>query len=568
VIQAVFDRRRSAVELVHETGWTHEGDMVCALEGRLTNLAELAAKLKTGATTSAVLAAGFERWGEELPRHCEGQFALFVWDGRRGVVARDPLGHRSVYVCERGDRLAVATEVRPLLDLLPTRPAPDEIAVAYWLTRRGIPDDRTLYAGVRRLLPGRQLTLGADGWTRRRYWEPRRDVGIITDRREAVAHLREAMEAAVGRSTAGVREPAVLLSGGFDSGSICALLRPRAAYSCVFPTIPEADETGRIAAMRDAFGLRGAVRRFEGGSAVAAALEFLARHGLPPASPNGFIWRPLVRQAGNDGVLALLDGEGGDELFGCAPFLIADLLPLNPARALRLARQLPGMGAAPPARWVRRALAEYGARGLLPLGWHERLRSSRRRRGRSVTWLRPALEGRIADRRWDWKLTAGPRWRAALVHAVVERSEALGAQEHQRRESELCAVHFAHPYRDPQLLDAVLAVDPALMFDAHLDRPLARAAVEGLLPDEVRLSTSKPFFNAALGHALRHDDAQSVTQLLAPGNAVGDYIRLDVVGSSVRSARAAPGTDLALWRVLMLECWLRMQSDALPVLPR
>lgn len=568
--------RRGAKEPLDAGAFAISGSGVCAtqhnlcgLEGWLTNQQDLARELGVDAAdVLKVLAAGYERWGEELPSRCEGQFALFVWDRRRqrGVIARDPLGHRSVYLWESAGRLLLATEVAPLLRLLPTRPRPDATAVGHWLARSGIPDDLTLYDGVRRLLPGRLLRLDREGWTRRRYWQPRHDVGSIGSRGEAVHLLRTAMGDAVERAARASDDPAVLLSGGFDSGAVCALLRPSRAYSTVFPQVPDADESGRIAAVRDALGLGGGVRAFAGGSAVRPSIEFLLAHELPPVSPNGFVWRPLIHQAAAEGVSVVLDGEGGDELLGCSPYLLADRLRTDPRSAVALARRVPGMGQAPRPRWVLRALTKYGVRGLLPVGAHRRARAARRWQHTRVPWLRADLEARVeATDPWGWKAAPGPRWRAGLVHAVVDGSEALGAQEHLRREAALCGVVARHPFRDPLLLDVVLTIDPALMFDPRHDRPLAREAMRGLLPDAVRLSEHKPDFNALLVTAFIGQDAPLVRQLLGPGSSIGAYVRPDALRARLDAAGTATapgGVFLDLWRAVTLECWLRLQSDA------
>ena len=87
----------------------------------------------------------------------------------------------------------------------------------------------------------------------------------------------------------------------------------------------------------------------------------------PPCLAERLIWRPLIRRAARDGVDLLLDGEGGDEMFGCSPYLIADAVRrARFVRAHGLARRIPGMGRSPQPRWVRRALLRYGVRGALP----------------------------------------------------------------------------------------------------------------------------------------------------------------------------------------------------------
>jgi Asparagine synthase len=283
---------------------------------------------------------------------------------------------------------------------------------------------------------------------------------------------------------------------------------------------------------------------------------------------HGVVWPPTVH--GDIPMLellrggSLLDGEGGDEVLGCAPYLIADALrSARPDRARALARRLPGMGPAPRRAWVARALRRYGARGAMPYGVHERLRA-RRDRPPPVAWLKPevAATQRVTDDPWGWKRAPGPRWRAQLVDVVTRGGEALGAHDHFRREAALAGVTFRHPLRDPDLFETVLGLDPELMFDARLDRPLAREALAGLLPDEVRLGERKPYFNAVLEDALAGPDAAAAAALLANGAHVAAYVDLDLARAALarvraRESRLRDAPDL--WRVLTLEHWLRAQ---------
>jgi asparagine synthase (glutamine-hydrolysing) len=564
-------------------GWSDAGraagghaGVLCRLDGRITNRAPLAAELDLPADTDSevLLAAGFARWGAGLTERLRGEFAFLVWDhdARRGLLACDRLGHHGLFLHRSGSRTLFASEPRNLLALLPRRPDPDLVAVDAWLARGGLRDGRTLYEGIRRLEGGWLVMLEHAGADPQPYWEPRYAPTSRMTWSEGVETVREGMRAAVARaSPESPSEPCgVLLSGGFDSGAVAALTgqtRPR-AFSVTFPEHPDVDESRRIGAVRSALGLDGAEERFGGGSALAAALDFQAAWELPSVAPNWFVWAPLVRRAAADGIGVLLDGEGGDEVFGCAPYLLADRLRGGRAlSALALARALPGMGEQRP-RVLRRALLRYGVRGALPPALHEALRRRRAHDRSAPRWLRPedARRWREHDGRWAWKRLAGPRWWASMADVLTTAASALGAADQLRREGALGGTEFRHPFRDAELVELALTLPPELAFDARLDRPVARAAMEGLLPDEVRLNDDKPHFNRILEGALSGPDWASVERLLGDSRAaVGAHVRLDAVRADV--LERPPGRDrrrawsLELWRLLTLECWLRHQAD-------
>ena len=486
--------------------------------------------LVDGRLDPAEVARAYEREGPSVLDGLHGEWALVLWDRveRCGLIARDRLGMRGLFVHASGREWLFASEVRNLLALLPTRPPPDRVAVRRWLERVSGRDDRTLYEGISRVPPAGAIELLPDGTTRPlTYWRPRYRTPQPITAGEAAERVRDGIASAVERALDGVQQPALMLSGGLDSSAIAALApTPLPTYSMAFPREPEVNESKRIGAVTAALDLRTAeLMVFQGGSALAAQREFIAAWELPSVSPNRFVWAPLLQRAKTDGVDVLLDGEGGDELFGCARYLIADHVRGGRLRAARqTARRLPGMDADPRRRWVRRALAAYGLRGALPAGAHEALRRARRRD-------RTAGLGE-----WEWKRRPGPRWWAQLADAIT--GDALGAGDQQRRDAALAGIELRHPLRDPELIELALGLPPELSFDPYLDRPLLRRALHGRLPDQLLQSDAKPAFNSLLDDALAGPDAPLLREL------IGD--------------RPAPSLDL--FRAASLELWLRHQN--------
>src|SRR4051794_9164902 len=117
------------------------------------------------------IATLWQRAGAKLAEQLRGGFAIALWDAdrQRGMLLRDQLGQRPMFLYEDGPRLYFASEVRLLLAGLARRPAPDRDAVAMWLAPSSLRENRIPYAGVRRL-PNASLVELRDGrWTERRY---------------------------------------------------------------------------------------------------------------------------------------------------------------------------------------------------------------------------------------------------------------------------------------------------------------------------------------------------------------------------------------------------------------
>jgi hypothetical protein len=108
----------------------------------------------------------------------------------------------------------------------------------------------------------------------------------------------------------------------------------------------------------------------------------------------------------------------------------------------------------------------------------------------------------------------------------------------------------------------VLSLPPELAFDPVLDRPLARRALADELPASFLQNPQKPFFNRLLEDALRGPDAQAVAELLrAPHPELARRLRADAVNALhsglQRPGGAAPKAAMDVWRIALLEMWLR-----------
>ena len=271
-----------------------------------------------------------------------GPFALVLWDGDapRGLLAQDQLGGRSLFTFHDGPRLCFATEISVLLRLLRRRPDPDELALAHHLVDHSVPDGRMLFHGIRRLGGGCLLELSDAGRAERGLDAalPAAAAGAARRARRAAARRARGGGAATRCRPSGVS--ALLLSGGLDSSVVAALAAPRApglqAIAAAFAE-PELDETAWARRVADGTGL----------GAHHGARSSSASRWRPPRPtcaagrcrcrcPGIIIEAPLIAAAAELGADVVLDGQGGDELFGAAHFLDRRP-PATPATALGMA---------------------------------------------------------------------------------------------------------------------------------------------------------------------------------------------------------------------------------------
>lgn len=559
-----------------------EGCLI-AVDGALYDLDVLLRKLglPVDLTVEQALARAYRHLGTSLLELLRGDFALLVWDeaAGTGLVARDQLGGRALFLHERGDELLFASELRNLLRLVPRRPAPDPVAMVHWLSMGGPPGDRTFYEGVRQLPAGHCVELDARGWRVVRYWRPAYRRPERVSFQDAAERVRAALERAVERRSPAGEVTGLMLSGGIDSAAVAGVAaacgrQPASAYSAVFPQHPQVDESRLIELLSAELGLPTFALPVLGGSVLDGAVDYLREWEVPASSPNLFFWNVLLRRAADDGVTMMLDGEGGDALFWFAPYLLADrLLHARLASAVALARRFPIADGPMPARTVLWLLRTWGLRGAFPYGLHRLRQRARGPAAFAPRWFTDAsAQLRFeTDPELAWKRSHAPRWWSAQVDAVTGVGSSL-VHDAARRRNAMAGIAATHPLLDVDLIELVLSLPPELAFDPDVSRPLLRESVRGLIPEQVRLRRSKSSFDALFHASLAGLDLPAVRALLlTPDAEVNAYVQPATVRAELfehgppRTPGALRAWALGVWRLVTAETWLRRQAGRPPL---
>lgn len=552
---------------------------VAWLAGYLDEAQQLARELGAGPSTpaAALVAQAFDRDGDAFLGSLRGTYALAVWSPARatGLLAVDHLGGGSLFLRTEGSQLLFAHELRLLTSRGPA-PQPDPTSLVLWVASGRTARGATLFDGISRLPGGEAVHLSPNGWTQRPYWLPTYGAPRRDGRGVLASGLREVVETAVSRRVARTERPGVLISGGLDSATVAASARNRGqllpAYSAVFPNHPSVDESLLIAELVAALGIPSTVVRWSSGSMIPAALRYLDDWGVPSPSPNLFFHEPLLAAAREDGIDLLLDGQGGDELFGASPYLVADRLRRgHPVSALRLAAALVGRSDLRPTAEVRRVLLEFGLKGLLPASAHDGARRIRRSSVYAPAWLGDRAGATYATARdaWRWKRAGGPASWSYLSDLLIASRERGGVHDFLRRMLGSAGLAGAHPLLDDvDLVEFVLSLPPDAAFDPKLSRPLLRDAMAGLMPDSVRLRPTKSYFDELFHRTLNETDWIPIRSLLTSSDAaIADYVDpAGIRGLLDRPAERRRGaTAWTIWRLFGAECWLqRLSGRELP----
>ena len=334
-----------------------------------------------GATTDAgeILAALRAR-GKAALASIHGDFALAVWDGqaRRGWLAVDRIGAHALVYAAAPDGLVFGST----LDLIAGHPGArrklSPQALFDYLYFHVSPGPHTVYEGAMRLAPGHCIEFGPDGAAAPQpYWSMRFTEGgerrTEVLKREFVALLHDAVRDAAGDVPVGA-----FLSGGTDSSTVSGVLgrvggKPARTFSIGFD-VPGFDETSYARITAKHFGCEHHEYYVTPADVVDALPRIAASYDQPFGNASAVPAYYCAKVAREHGVVRLLAGDGGDELFGgnerYAKHYLLGLYQRVPAALRRgliepALLSTPGIGAVPGLRKLRSYVEQ--ARPAMPL---------------------------------------------------------------------------------------------------------------------------------------------------------------------------------------------------------
>lgn len=120
-----------------------DGNWRCWISGRLTNAEELRERfgMPPAAELPALLARAHAQLGLGACELLRGTFIVVALDRERetAMVIRDQLGGRPLVYARVSDGALLAEHERAIVDLLPSTPGPDRLALARWIERGSVP---------------------------------------------------------------------------------------------------------------------------------------------------------------------------------------------------------------------------------------------------------------------------------------------------------------------------------------------------------------------------------------------------------------------------------------------
>ena len=350
-------RRLSVIDVEggHQPIFNEDGTLALICNGEIydygalrTELEEQGHTFSTGSDNEVVLHL-YEENGATCVDELNGMFAFAIFDLQKNrlFVARDRFGQKPLFYATAPGRVAVASGTRSLLELPWVDDELDYAAIHDYLEFQYIPAPRSIYRGIRKLLPGQcalwdvgegkdkpqiiqicaDYAAGDVGLGRGRASATESD-RISADQREprllhsdfnaGAAELRMRFTAAVERRMVADVPVGLFLSGGIDSGLVCAAAQrmasqPVQTFSIGFPVreYDEREEASRVAEFL------GTDHHFlEVNPSDIEHLEDLVSEFEEPFCDASMLPVSLLSRFTRESVTVALSGDGADELFG------------------------------------------------------------------------------------------------------------------------------------------------------------------------------------------------------------------------------------------------------------
>ena len=562
--------------------------LVLSADARVDNREELTRTLNAkghltdpAPTDADLILAAYRCWGEGCAAHLIGDFAFAIWDERRKrlFAARDAMAMRAFYYRVERRRVLFGTEAKQILAAPGVPVRIFEPAVGAHLAGPFGRLEWSFYEGVSQLPPAHALVADEGGHRVWRYWDVDPDHRIeYADEEEYVEHFLEIFLEAVRCRLRSAKPVGIFLSGGMDSGSLASaagwLLRQNRsvnhsvlrAYSYAFEELTQCDER-HISS--------GIVGHYNFPATDIPADEAWPLKDYPAHGPDRdepfigeyqALYEHTLTIAAAEGTRLGLSGDRGDLMVGD---VVADHLGLLRAGKLRtLWEELRAHS-----HWRNTSLNHTITRQLLkpfmlslwPRGAESLLGIRRKLLGLEPplypNWVQPEFAesiglAEIAKEGEPRPPMSDParRMRYELVFAFQHMRGVVWSERTQAR----FGLGFADPWSDRRLASFVLAVPQWVLNLPSETKRIARRAMRGIMPEEVRRKAGKIYPTPLYERALKEDAKDVVLDLITNSQAAArGYLDEDVLRERYEAMRRGEQRYSGLWEALALEMWLR-----------
>lgn len=282
-------------------------------------------QFRSTSDTEVVLNAYLE-WGEKFITRVDGMFGMAIYDKRDGTIRlfRDRVGIKPLYYYYDGMSFGFASELKGILNMCSTVSFEvDNTAVYDYLNYAYIPDPKTYYKNVYKLLPGHRMIFDIN--SRRivkdsSYWKLKVNEHQGPQRKQSdlIDELKYLVRTSVEKQMVADVPVGTFLSGGVDSSIVTYeghRINPQLETFSVGFTSTVYNELQYAQELSDRYQIHMNSKIFNHDIFKNDYQKLKEWYDEPFADTSAFPTY-IVSQMAREKVTVVLTGDGGDEIFG------------------------------------------------------------------------------------------------------------------------------------------------------------------------------------------------------------------------------------------------------------
>jgi asparagine synthase (glutamine-hydrolysing) len=564
--------------------YNEDRTVAVVLNGEIYNYRELRQRLERAGHRfqtqgdTEVIAHLYEEEGAACVRSLHGMFAFAVWDSRRRqlLLARDRVGKKPLFYCEREGTLAFASELNALLEDPDVPRELDHEALDHYLAYLYVPAPHSVFRSVRKLPPATTLVWRDGRAAFERYWgldySAKREWNDLEELHE---EIRDGIRRAVRKRLLADVPLGAFLSGGIDSSAVVAAMAQESderikTFSIGFEQdgfdeLPYARQTAELFDTEH--------HEFVVRPDAIELLPRIVRHYGEPFADSSAIPSFYLAELTRRHVTVALNGDGGDETFAGYYYYVANSVG---ARLDRLPL------------WLRRGAQAVGER--LPTNGNVRSTLNRARRltgslalhpgerfSRYVACFSPAQRAALYTDEFAAGLPATrpeqiivDTWDSASGQAPLDKMLEVDATTYLPGDllvkMDIATMAYSlearSPLLDHELMELAASIPAELKLRGRQKKAVLRDALRPWLPAEI-LDRPKQGFQVPIAAWLRGElRGYARDVLLDPGALDRGYHRGDVVERMLDDHAAGRADESPrIWALLVQELWHREYVD-------
>lgn len=537
-----------------------------AFNGEIYNYIELREELKTlgvefrTQTDTEVLLASYIHYGEACLHKLNGMFAFAIYDNvtKQIFAARDRFGVKPFYYFQTENSFYFASEIPALLVVSNKKMEANNPVIADYLTfNRTDQTNETFFKNIFKLQHGHSLKITDNTVSISKWYDlPNRVATLKGDENTYRTLLTDAVKLRL-RSDVPV---GVCLSGGLDSSAITSIIsrelnRPDVnTFSAVYSSDNKVDESKFINLYKtELTNMHSVVPTPD--LLLENIEHFINVHAEPIPTTSPFA-QYCVMQLAQKNVTVTLDGQGADEQLGgyhyFFGFYFKDLF--KNFKWIRLFKELISYYKVHKSTYAFKTFVYF----LLPA----KLKSSTR--VNEMSCLHPEFEKKnaSAESKIVNDLYASKSLHEALLNHFEFKLEHL--LKWNDRNSMAFSIESRTPFLDYRLVEYSLSVEPEQIIRNGVTKHILRAAMKGILPEEIRMRQDKIGFATPQDEWFRTEKFKTFISEILNSESFKSRKIIDAnkaLGLYEKHVHGEINISKDIWKWIHLELWFRNFID-------